>query len=85
MVARINSKRSVILPNADSECETRFKTELSRVPFFQPVQLAFEEIQSLLKVLSGLRMQDVCNLAPRNENCYNSGCAQCSCAESPRR
>ena len=85
MVARINLKRSAILSNADSECETRFKTELSRVSFLQPVQLAFEETQSVLKVLSGLCMQDVCNLAPGNEHCDNSGCAQCSCAECPRR
>ncbi|RPG86846.1 MAG: hypothetical protein CBD69_002490 [Crocinitomicaceae bacterium TMED209] len=36
------------------------------VPFFQPVQLAFEETQSLLKVLSGLCMQNVFNLASRD-------------------
>ena len=54
------------------------------VPFFQPVQLAFEKTQSLLKVLSGFCMQDVFNLASRDEHCDNAGCTRCPRAEGPR-
>ena len=83
MVARINSKRSVILTNAYSECATRFKT--SQVGSDLPTgPIGFEKTQSLLKVLSGFCMQDVFNLASRDEHCDNAGCTRCPRAEGPR-
>lgn len=53
------------------------------VPFFQPVQLAFEKTQSLLKVLSGFCMQDVFNLASRDEHCDNADCTRRPRTEGP--